>query len=173
MSVDMAEATLQVKDLMVQAEDARLIRNHTGVKKHMDMLHDVNMQLLGTVIIVLVIITVDILTHFMFMNCTTDMSLASFFFAFLTRTLPPPRRPLAEDYKRRSQNHEALLQCLKQVHDAIQQASRLRTGSAKASVVTQCRQAVKVNDAAMLIKAMRLGQLAEQPQQQQQQQRSK
>jgi len=62
-----------------------------------------------------------------------------------------------DDYSKRAQNHEALLKCLKQVHDIIQQAARLRSGSARTNVVNLCRQAVKNNDKGALLKAIAYG----------------
>lgn len=47
MSIDIAEASMQVKDLVVQAEDARMLGRFRDVRRGLDDLVDVNNQLIG------------------------------------------------------------------------------------------------------------------------------
>ena len=67
---------------------------------------------------------------------------------------------LGEFVKRRN-NHEALLAALKEVNSAIQKASRLRVGRAKAQVVSGCRAAIKASQTAALIDIICTGQAQE------------
>ena len=64
---------------------------------------------------------------------------------------------LGEFVKRRN-NHEALLAALKEVNGAIQKASRLRVGKAKAQVVSGCRAAIKASQTAALVDIICTGQ---------------
>nr|XP_006641485.1 PREDICTED: Bardet-Biedl syndrome 2 protein isoform X1 [Lepisosteus oculatus] len=66
-------------------------------------------------------------------------------------------RDLINEYKIRSNNHTALLSCLKAVNQAIQRAGRLRVGKPKTQVVTACRDAIKNNNVNALFKIMRAG----------------
>ena len=52
---------------------------------------------------------------------------------------------LISGYNIRAQNHESLLNALKEVNLMIQRAANLRIGKAKTKVVMECRQAVKTN----------------------------
>lgn len=66
-------------------------------------------------------------------------------------------RELVAEYRKRANNHEALLAALRQVNQVIQRASNLRVGAARAKVVADCRLAVKTNNTLKLIKAIQEG----------------
>jgi len=53
---------------------------------------------------------------------------------------------LIAEYRKRSNNHQALLAALKEVNHMIQKAARLRVGAAKTRVVNACRAAIKANN---------------------------
>ncbi len=53
---------------------------------------------------------------------------------------------LIGEYKKRSLNHQALLDALKQVNNMIQIAAKLRNGQSKTRVISACRKAVKNNN---------------------------
>lgn len=64
---------------------------------------------------------------------------------------------LISNYNLRSNNHETLLQSLKEVNQMIQKTANLRLGRAKSSVISECRSAVKENNIRALINIMRSG----------------
>lgn len=64
---------------------------------------------------------------------------------------------LIAEYNKRSNNHAALFQQLKEVNMMIQRASNLRRGSAKTRVVAACRQAIKKNNIQELFSIIRTG----------------
>eukprot|EP00656_Telonema_subtile_P027317 TRINITY_DN2936_c0_g1_i4.p1 TRINITY_DN2936_c0_g1~~TRINITY_DN2936_c0_g1_i4.p1 ORF type:complete len:708 (+),score=238.48 TRINITY_DN2936_c0_g1_i4:70-2193(+) len=64
---------------------------------------------------------------------------------------------LLGELAKRQTNHKELLQCLKQVNNMIQKAARLRVGTAKADVITNCRAAIKANNVSRLFEIIRLG----------------
>ena len=66
-------------------------------------------------------------------------------------------RELIGEYLKRSNNHTELLAALKEVNAMIQKAANLRVGAAKASVVTDCRAAIKDKNNQMLFKVIRTG----------------
>ncbi|XP_050687071.1 Bardet-Biedl syndrome 2 protein homolog [Eriocheir sinensis] len=66
-------------------------------------------------------------------------------------------KDLINGYKIRCNNHQELLNCLKQVNQTIQKASRLRAGKSKTAVISACRQAIKNNNASALAKIIRSG----------------
>uniref|UniRef100_A0A7S2S5V3 Bardet-Biedl syndrome 2 protein homolog n=1 Tax=Rhizochromulina marina TaxID=1034831 RepID=A0A7S2S5V3_9STRA len=66
-------------------------------------------------------------------------------------------RELVAEYRKRANNHEALLSALRQVNQMIQKASNLRVGNPRTKVVSDCRQAVKTNNTLKLIKAIQEG----------------
>ncbi|XP_066971024.1 Bardet-Biedl syndrome 2 protein homolog isoform X2 [Macrobrachium rosenbergii] len=66
-------------------------------------------------------------------------------------------KDLINGYKIRCNNHQELLNCLKQVNQTIQKAGRLRVGKSKTTVVSACRQAIKNNNISALTKIIRSG----------------
>ncbi|KAJ8398586.1 hypothetical protein AAFF_G00421140 [Aldrovandia affinis] len=104
----MADHSNHIRNMLVQAEDARLMGDMTTMKKRYIDLYDLN-------------------------------------------------RDLVNEYKIRSNNHNALLTCLKSVNQAIQRAGRLRVGKPKNQVITACRDAIKSNNVNALFKVMRAG----------------
>ena len=64
---------------------------------------------------------------------------------------------LVAEYVKRANNHQALLAALKDVNHMIQKASNLRMGTAKSTVVTQCRQAIKANNIQSLLQIIETG----------------
>ena len=64
---------------------------------------------------------------------------------------------LVAEYVKRANNHHALLAALKDVNHMIQKASNLRMGTAKSTVVTQCRQAIKANNIQSLLQIIETG----------------
>lgn len=98
------------------------------------------------------------------------------------RELYDLNRDLVNEYKIRSNNHNALLACLKSVNQAIQRAGRLRgegidwlhitgtsqtfthvslppssVGKPKNQVISACRDAIKSNNVNALFRVMRAG----------------
>ncbi|XP_066541115.1 Bardet-Biedl syndrome 2 protein homolog isoform X2 [Hoplias malabaricus] len=104
----MADHSNHIRNMLVQAEDARLMGDLKTMKKRYIELYDLN-------------------------------------------------RDLINEYKIRSNNHNALLACLKSVNQAIQRAGRLRVGKPKNQVITACRDAIKNNNINALFKIMRAG----------------
>uniref|UniRef100_A0A6Q2YR38 Bardet-Biedl syndrome 2 protein homolog n=1 Tax=Esox lucius TaxID=8010 RepID=A0A6Q2YR38_ESOLU len=103
-----ADHSNHIRNMLVQAEDARLMGDMKNMKKRYIELYDLN-------------------------------------------------RDLINEYKIRSNNHNALLACLKSVNQAIQWAGRLRVGKPKNQVITACRDAIKNNNVNALFKIMRAG----------------
>ncbi|XP_058244543.1 Bardet-Biedl syndrome 2 protein homolog [Hemibagrus wyckioides] len=104
----MADHSSHIRNMLVQAEDARLMGDLKTTKKRYIELYDLN-------------------------------------------------RDLINEYKIRSNNHNALLTRLKAVNQAIQRAGRLRVGKPKNQVITACREAIKNNNINALFKIMRAG----------------
>uniref|UniRef100_W5K849 BBSome complex member BBS2 n=1 Tax=Astyanax mexicanus TaxID=7994 RepID=W5K849_ASTMX len=104
----MADHSNHIRNMLVQAEDARLMGDLKNMKKRYIELYDLN-------------------------------------------------RDLINEYKIRSNNHNALLACLKAVNQAIQRTGRLRVGKPKNQVITACRDAIKNNNINALFKIMRAG----------------
>ncbi|XP_035273625.1 Bardet-Biedl syndrome 2 protein homolog [Anguilla anguilla] len=104
----MADHSNHIRNMLVQAEDARLMGDMMTMKKRYIELYDLN-------------------------------------------------RDLINEYKIRSNNHNALVTCLKSVNQAIQRAGRLRVGKPKNQVITACRDAIKSNNVNALFKVMRAG----------------
>ncbi|MBN3311028.1 BBSome complex member BBS2 [Amia ocellicauda] len=104
----MADHSNLIRNMLVQAEDARLMGEMRTMKKRYIDLYDLN-------------------------------------------------RDLINEYKIRSNNHNALLNCLKSVNQAIQRAGRLRVGKPKNQVISACRDAIKNNNVGALFKIMRAG----------------
>uniref|UniRef100_A0A9J8A4V2 BBSome complex member BBS2 n=1 Tax=Cyprinus carpio carpio TaxID=630221 RepID=A0A9J8A4V2_CYPCA len=104
----MADHSNYIRNMLVQAEDARLMGDWRNTKKRYIELYDLN-------------------------------------------------RDLINEYKIRSNNHNALLARLKSVNQAIQRAGRLRVGKPKTQVITACRDAIKNNNINALFKIMRAG----------------
>uniref|UniRef100_A0A8C7ZDX1 Bardet-Biedl syndrome 2 protein homolog n=1 Tax=Oryzias sinensis TaxID=183150 RepID=A0A8C7ZDX1_9TELE len=73
------------------------------------------------------------------------------------RQLYDLNRDLINEYKIRSNNHNALVACLKSVNQAIQRAGRLRVGKPKNHVISACRDAIKSNNVNALFRIMRGG----------------
>uniref|UniRef100_A0A671VJK9 BBSome complex member BBS2 n=1 Tax=Sparus aurata TaxID=8175 RepID=A0A671VJK9_SPAAU len=104
----MADHSNYIRNMLVQAEDARLMGDMITMKKRYRELYDLN-------------------------------------------------RDLINEYKIRSNNHNALLACLKSVNQAIQRAGRLRVGKPKNQVISACRDAIKSNNVNALFRVMRAG----------------
>ncbi|TRY66623.1 hypothetical protein DNTS_034060 [Danionella cerebrum] len=104
----MADHSNYIRNMLVQAEDARLMGDWRNMKKRYIELYDLN-------------------------------------------------RDLINEYKIRSNNHNALLTRLKAVNQAIQRAGRLRVGKPKTHVIAACRDAIKNNNINALFKIMRAG----------------
>ncbi|XP_031420755.1 Bardet-Biedl syndrome 2 protein homolog isoform X2 [Clupea harengus] len=103
-----ADHSNHIRNMLVQAEDARLMGDMRTMKKRYIELYDLN-------------------------------------------------RDLINEYKIRSNNHNALLACLKSVNQAIQRAGRLRVGKPKNQVISACRDAIKNNNVNALFKIMKAG----------------
>ena len=69
-------------------------------------------------------------------------------------------RDLLAEHAKRSSNHKALLEALKDVNSMIQKAARLRMGTAKTQFVTSCRQMLKTNNIHSLLQIMQTGRAA-------------
>ncbi|KAF4101311.1 Bardet-Biedl syndrome 2 protein homolog [Onychostoma macrolepis] len=104
----MADHSNYIRNMLVQAEDARLMGDWRNMKKRYIELYDLN-------------------------------------------------RDLINEYKIRSNNHNALIARLKSVNQAIQRAGRLRVGKPKTQVITACRDAIKNNNINALFKIMKAG----------------
>uniref|UniRef100_A0A146XU34 Bardet-Biedl syndrome 2 protein homolog n=1 Tax=Fundulus heteroclitus TaxID=8078 RepID=A0A146XU34_FUNHE len=108
LTADMADHSNYIRNMLVQAEDARLMADMRTMKKRYRELYDLN-------------------------------------------------RDLINEYKIRSNNHNALLARLKSVNQAIQRAGRLRVGKPKNQVIAACRDAIKSNNVNALFRVMRAG----------------
>ena len=64
---------------------------------------------------------------------------------------------LLREYKKRARNHEALVEALRAVNAAIQQAAALRVGEPRARVVAACRAAIKGNNLGAMLGVMASG----------------
>uniref|UniRef100_A0A1A8MDA5 Bardet-Biedl syndrome 2 protein homolog n=3 Tax=Nothobranchius TaxID=28779 RepID=A0A1A8MDA5_9TELE len=108
LTAEMADHSNYIRNVLVQAEDARLMGDMASMKKRYRELYDLN-------------------------------------------------RDLINEYKIRSNNHNALLARLKSVNQAIQRAGRLRVGKPKSQVIAACRDAIKSNNINALFRIMRAG----------------
>lgn len=108
LTADMADHSNLIRSMVVRAEDARLMNDTQGMKKHYMELFDLN-------------------------------------------------RDLISGYKIRCTNHSELLANLKLVNQYIQRAGRLRGGKFKNLVITECRNAIKSNNANSLFKIIKTG----------------
>ena len=66
-------------------------------------------------------------------------------------------RDLISGYKIRCNNHQELMDTLKQVNQIIQKAGRLRVGKSKAKVISDCRNAIKGSNVSSMLKVMKTG----------------
>ena len=66
-------------------------------------------------------------------------------------------RELVMNHTKRATNHSELLDSLKLVNIMIQQAAKLRLGTAKARVIAACRQSLKDNNTMTLVKIVETG----------------
>lgn len=64
---------------------------------------------------------------------------------------------LTAEYTKRANNHQQLLEQLKEVNMMIQKAAKLRTGTPKTRVVSACRQAIKKNNIHELFQIIKTG----------------
>merc|ERR1711862_426983 len=65
---------------------------------------------------------------------------------------------LIAEYTKRANNHQQLLDQLKEVNMMIQKAAKLRVGNPKTRVVAACRQAIKKNNIHELFQIIKTGQ---------------
>lgn len=66
-------------------------------------------------------------------------------------------RDLITEYKKRENNHQGLLDNLKQVNQMVQRAANLRVGAPKARIIAACRGAIKANNIQSLFKIIKVG----------------
>lgn len=66
-------------------------------------------------------------------------------------------RDMIAGYKIRCNNHQELMDSLKQVNQIIQKAGKLRVGKSKANLVSESRNAIKENNVELLIKVIKTG----------------
>ncbi|CAF3537670.1 unnamed protein product [Rotaria sordida] len=66
-------------------------------------------------------------------------------------------RDLIHGYKIRSTNHEELMKNLRFLNQMVQKAGNLRIGKYKTIAINQCREAIKANNAQLLIKTIKTG----------------
>lgn len=66
-------------------------------------------------------------------------------------------RDIVNGYHIRCTNHTELVECLRLVNKSIQRAGNLRVGKHKTNIIAGCREAVKRNDSAGLVKIMKVG----------------
>lgn len=97
LTAEMADNSNLVKNLVIKAEDSRILGDMALMRKMYTELFTLNNELIG-------------------------------------------------EYTKRSNNHQNLLNALKDVNHMIQKAARLRVGKAKTQVVTACRNAIKSNN---------------------------
>lgn len=97
LTAEMADNSNLVKNLVIKAEDSRILSDMPLMRKMYTELFTLNNELIG-------------------------------------------------EYTKRSNNHQNLLNALKEVNQMIQKAARLRVGKAKTQVVTACRNAIKSNN---------------------------
>ena len=66
-------------------------------------------------------------------------------------------RDLVSQYKIRCNNHQQLMDTLKEVNQIIQKAARLRIGRSKSTVISECRNSIKTNNINQLVKVIKTG----------------
>jgi Bardet-Biedl syndrome 2 protein len=66
-------------------------------------------------------------------------------------------RDLISGYKIRCTNHEELMKNLRFLNQMVQKAANLRIGRYKTITINQCRAAIKANNAQLLIKSIKTG----------------
>ena len=66
-------------------------------------------------------------------------------------------RDLVSQYKIRCNNHQQLMETLKEVNQIIQKAARLRIGRSKSTVISECRNSIKTNNIHQLVKVIKTG----------------
>ncbi|CAF0970518.1 unnamed protein product [Adineta steineri] len=66
-------------------------------------------------------------------------------------------RDLINGYKIRCTNHEELMKNLRYLNQMVQKAGNLRIGKFKTITINQCRSAIKTNNAQLLIKSIKTG----------------
>ncbi|CAF3425892.1 unnamed protein product [Rotaria sp. Silwood1] len=66
-------------------------------------------------------------------------------------------RDLIHGYKIRCTNHEELMKNLRFLNQIVQKAGNLRIGKYKTIAINQCREAIKANNAQLLIKTIKTG----------------
>ncbi|KAG8458569.1 hypothetical protein KFE25_003104 [Diacronema lutheri] len=108
MTADMADSSNLIKQLVLRAEDARMLGEIAMMRKAYTQLHALNQELIG-------------------------------------------------EYRKRTNNHDQLLEALKEVNHMIQKAARLRAGQAKGRIVASCRNAIKSNNIHALFKIIQSG----------------
>eukprot|EP00595_Chromulina_sp_UTEXLB2642_P000727 CAMPEP_0196764558 /NCGR_PEP_ID=MMETSP1095-20130614/6436_1 /TAXON_ID=96789 ORGANISM="Chromulina nebulosa, Strain UTEXLB2642" /NCGR_SAMPLE_ID=MMETSP1095 /ASSEMBLY_ACC=CAM_ASM_000446 /LENGTH=193 /DNA_ID=CAMNT_0042120505 /DNA_START=1599 /DNA_END=2177 /DNA_ORIENTATION=+ len=64
---------------------------------------------------------------------------------------------LISNYNQRTNNHDGLVNALKEVNQMIQRASNLRLGKSKTATISDCRNAIKSNNMKSLIRIMKQG----------------
>lgn len=64
---------------------------------------------------------------------------------------------LIAEYTKRSNNHQQLLEALREVNQMIQRAAKLRVGTAKTRIITTCREAIRSNNIHQLMNIIRYG----------------
>ena len=64
---------------------------------------------------------------------------------------------LISNYNIRANNHESLVNNLKEVNQMIQKAALLRIGTAKSTVISECRSAIKSNNMTSLLRIIKQG----------------
>mmetsp|Transcript_5177 Transcript_5177/g.4668 ORF Transcript_5177/g.4668 Transcript_5177/m.4668 type:complete len:749 (-) Transcript_5177:13-2259(-) len=64
---------------------------------------------------------------------------------------------LISNYNQRTNNHDGLVNALKEVNQMIQRASNLRLGKSKTVTISDCRNAIKSNNMKSLIRIMKQG----------------
>ena len=64
---------------------------------------------------------------------------------------------LIAEYTKRANNHQQLLDALKEVNQMIQRAAKLRVGAAKTRIVATCREAIRTNNIHQLVNIIKYG----------------
>jgi len=64
---------------------------------------------------------------------------------------------LVAEHMKRQNNHEQLVNCLKEINLMINKAANLRVGSAQARIVALCRSAIKANNTHLLAQIIKSG----------------
>lgn len=148
MTADMADSSNLVKQLVIRAEDARMLGEFGPMRKSYTQLHALNQELIGEY-------RKRTGNHEQLLEVRARPRPSCPLNAAPSERLPAPAARAADPLPARAGRNGA--QALKAVNHMIQKAARLRVGQAKGRIVTSCRAAIKSNNIHALFKIIQSG----------------